>query len=463
MTIDWSKDKLFSLPLKVALPNPAAPLKVAPSNLALPLKVALPNLASSLKVAPSNPATPVKVAPSNVALPLKVAPSKLALPLKVASPNQAMPVKVAPSNLALPLKVAPPNPALSLKVAPPNPALPLKVAPSNVASPLKVAPPNLASPLKVAPLNPATPVKVAPSNLASPAEGRPVEPGVAAEGRPAEIGAAAEGRPGEVGVSHYAVYEVEVDEGGAGEIEADARPETWARRIGGALIFGPVITQMLGKNTLRGKTYLSFLLPCVANLVESSLQSRAAFQIFGDLAVRLSGWRRGGERHAQVGADDVDNDLATFRPVLGEAFEGVQRAEPNRGLFVAELLHGLGIKLSFIGAVLFLPVLLIGAVLLHPVLLIGAVSDDQPAGHGEPGEGLHQCGADIIPCFEFVRGAESFRGRSDEQRRCHHEHEHEYEHADERCPGECPEPCWGIRFRRSSTISSPCGHGLRRT
>jgi hypothetical protein len=79
---------------------------------------------------------------------------------------------------------------------------------------------------------------------------------------------------------------------------------------------------------------------------------------------------------------------------------------------VAELLNGLGIKLSFIGAVPFLSdaflfplVLLIVAVLLRPVHLIGAVSDDQPAGHGEPGEGLHQCGADIIPCFEFIRGA----------------------------------------------------------
>ena len=45
---------------------------------------------------------------------------------------------------------------------------------------------------------------------------------------------------------------------------------------------------------------------------------------------------------------------------------------------MAELLNGLSVKLSFIGAVL-----------LRPVLPIGAVSDDKPSGHGEPGEGLY--------------------------------------------------------------------------
>jgi hypothetical protein len=96
---------------------------------------------------------------------------------------------------------------------------------------------------------------------------------------------------------------------------------------------------------------------------------------------------------------------------------------------------------TFIGAVLHRLVQLINAVLLRPVLPIGAVSDHQPAGHGEPSEGLHQCGADIIPCFEFVRGAESFRQGFDEQRRGHRDHEeHEPQHADERCPGQHPTP-----------------------
>lgn len=94
---------------------------------------------------------------------------------------------------------------------------------------------------------------------------------------------------------------------------------------------------------------------------------------------------------------------------------------------MAELLDGLGVKLPFIGAVL-----------LGPALLIRAVSDDQPAGHGEPSEGLHQCGPDIILRLEFVRGGEPVRGMSDEQRRGNREHEHE--HADEGCPGQCPEP-----------------------
>ena len=46
---------------------------------------------------------------------------------------------------------------------------------------------------------------------------------------------------------------------------------------------------------------------------------------------------------------------------------------------MAELLNGLGIKLSFIGAVLLRAALLIGTVLLRPVLLIGAVNADASA------------------------------------------------------------------------------------
>lgn len=63
----------------------------------------------------------------------------------------------------------------------------------------------------------------------------------------AEPGGAGEGRPAGVGVGHYAVYEVEIDERGAAEIEVGVSPETAARRIGGLMIFGPVITQMPGQ------------------------------------------------------------------------------------------------------------------------------------------------------------------------------------------------------------------------
>jgi hypothetical protein len=58
--------------------------------------------------------------------------------------------------------------------------------------------------------------------------------------------------------------EVEVDKRGASEIEADAGPETRARRTGGALIGDSFIAQMLGKDPLRGKTHLPLLLPYVA-------------------------------------------------------------------------------------------------------------------------------------------------------------------------------------------------------
>ena len=104
---------------------------------------------------------------------------------------------------------------------------------------------------------------------------------------------------------------------------------------------------MLGKNTLRGKTHLSFLLPCVANPISPRFTlSARLFLAFGGLGLRLAGWRRGGERHAQVGADDVDDGLAVCRVVLSEPFECVQAAEPDRGLVAAELLNRLGVELG---------------------------------------------------------------------------------------------------------------------
>ena len=54
----------------------------------------------------------------------------------------------------------------------------------------------------------------------------------------------------------------------------------------------------------------------------------------------------GGERHAQVGADDVDDGLAVCGVVLGEPFQCVQAAEPDRGLVAAELLDRLGVQLG---------------------------------------------------------------------------------------------------------------------
>jgi hypothetical protein len=54
-----------------------------------------------------------------------------------------------------------------------------------------------------------------------PPAGAIVEHGIG-KSSPAHSGAA-EGHP-EVGTGHYAVYEVEIDEGGAGEIEADLIP-----------------------------------------------------------------------------------------------------------------------------------------------------------------------------------------------------------------------------------------------
>src|SRR5690242_7326864 len=116
--------------------------------------------------------------------------------------------------------------------------------------------------------------------------------------------------------------------------------------FGRLLIFGPVITQMLGKNTLRGKTNLSFLMPCAANPVgpRFMLSATPVLAVSG-AGLRAAGWRRGGERHAQVGANGVDDGLAVCGVVLSEPFERVQTLTPDRGLVATELLNCLGIWL----------------------------------------------------------------------------------------------------------------------
>jgi hypothetical protein len=55
---------------------------------------------------------------------------------------------------------------------------------------------------------------------------------------------------------------------------------------------------------------------------------------------------RKGVGHAQVGAEHVDDGLTVFRVVLSQALKGVQGAEPDRGLLVAELLDGLCVQLG---------------------------------------------------------------------------------------------------------------------
>jgi hypothetical protein len=63
------------------------------------------------------------------------------------------------------------------------------------------------------------------------------------------------------------------------------------------------------------------------------------------LCARLvPGWE--GIGHAQVRADDIDDGLTVLGVVLGEVLKGVQGAEPDRGLLVAELLDGPGIAVG---------------------------------------------------------------------------------------------------------------------
>ena len=113
------------------------------------------------------------------------------------------------------------------------------------------------------------------------------------------------------------------------------------------MIFGPVITQVLGKDTLRGKTHPSFLLPCVANPGSHCFAlSARLFPAFACPGLQHAGGRRGGERHAQVSANDVDDGLAVCRVVLSEQFECIQAAGPDRGLVAAELLNRRGVELG---------------------------------------------------------------------------------------------------------------------
>ena len=104
---------------------------------------------------------------------------------------------------------------------------------------------------------------------------------------------------------------------------------------------------MLGENTLGGKAYLPFLVPRVAERgsVRFSLGGYS-LRGLGGFRLQFADWRRGGERHPQVGADDVDDGLPVCRVVLGEPFERVQAAEPDRGFVAAELLDRLGIQLG---------------------------------------------------------------------------------------------------------------------
>jgi len=117
--------------------------------------------------------------------------------------------------------------------------------------------------------------------------------------------------------------------------------------MGGLVIFGSVVTQVLGKNTLRGKTYPSFLPPCAANPSSPCFTVSIRLSLaFISLGLQLAGCRRGGERHTQVGANDVDDGLAVRRIVLSEPFECIQAARPDRGLAAAELLNRLGVELG---------------------------------------------------------------------------------------------------------------------
>jgi hypothetical protein len=52
------------------------------------------------------------------------------------------------------------------------------------------------------------------------------------------------------------------------------------------------------------------------------------------------------EKHAEVGADNINDGLAMLDVILGEPFQGVQPAESYGGLVVAELFDGLAVQIG---------------------------------------------------------------------------------------------------------------------
>src|SRR6266704_3232053 len=91
-------------------------------------------------------------------------------------------------------------------------------------------------------------------------ERRGLERGIA-EGHLVELRGAGERRSGEPGVCRSYAKEVEVDEGGTGEIQAHVGPEFRADRPRCGLTLVPVDTQVISEDALRSKTHLSFLPP----------------------------------------------------------------------------------------------------------------------------------------------------------------------------------------------------------
>src|SRR5690348_14668045 len=109
---------------------------------------------------------------------------------------------------------------------------------------------------------------------------------------------------------------------------------------------------MLGQNALCPETHLSFLPPCVYFLPPGTINlivphfilSARIFLTSGVLSRRQPGWRRRGERHAQIGTNNVDDGLAVCGVVLSEPFECAQPVPPDLGATAAELPDGLGVE-----------------------------------------------------------------------------------------------------------------------
>jgi hypothetical protein len=129
---------------------------------------------------------------------------------------------------------------------------------------------------------------------------------------------------------------------GPNEVEVDVPPEPFT----GLTISVMTPTEVVGEDALCRQPNLEFLSWTATRWTPAGIRRCLVSWcvVIGGLFVALGGAidRRWGEWHAQVGAQHVNDGLPLIVVVvMCDAFEGVQAAETDSGVRVAELLDGL--------------------------------------------------------------------------------------------------------------------------
>lgn len=159
-------------------------------------------------------------------------------------------------------------------------------------------------------------------------EGHPIDPDVAGEGRLTEPAIAGEGRSTERGGGRDArVAEVDIGEHRAGEVQPQLGPAD--RRL---------TAEMFGDDAAQGSPDLSFTSPARIGPGDDVLPVAG-----GPCLLR---GRRGGfdltaiprPRQTKVGAQDVTHGRRWSLPLIGQVGHRVDPSQPDRGLWIPELL-----------------------------------------------------------------------------------------------------------------------------